>query len=97
MLCTPRGTDILFADYGKSWRCLRNVTHSAMRKFALKDKFSKVTCQIVDHMVQLMLNNEGTGQPFSPIDYIQLTIYNIICYSVFSKKSVIICQIIIIK
>ena len=54
MFCTQRGTDILFADYGKSWRCLRNVTHSAIGKFALKDKFSKFTCQI-DYMVQLIL------------------------------------------
>ncbi|CAG2117293.1 unnamed protein product, partial [Medioppia subpectinata] len=86
MFCNSRGTDVLFADYGKSWRCLRNITHSAVRKYATEDRFASVTCELVDDIVGLMLDREGVGQPFSPVNYIQLTLYNIICYSVFGKK-----------
>ena len=86
MFCNERGTDVLFADYGKSWRCLRNISHSAVRKYATNDKFSSVTCQMVEEIVDLMFKTEGVGQSFSPISYIQLTLYNVICYSVFGKK-----------
>ena len=69
-------TDILFAEYDESWRFLRNVTRSAVSEYALNNKFSMITCQIVDHMTNLIKNE--LGHSFSRTNYIHLALYNII-------------------
>ena len=78
--------DIALADYGPTWESLRRVTHAAVRKYAVDEKLALLVNDVVREIADTIKEQEGIDKPFDPVNYIYLTIYNILASSAFGKR-----------
>ncbi|CAG2172361.1 unnamed protein product, partial [Oppiella nova] len=85
-LSNDTSKDIVFTDYGHTWEALRRVAHSAVQKYSTNDRLAYVATDCVDRTVKTILDKEGVGKPFSPINYIYLTFLNILATSTFGQS-----------
>ncbi|CAG2171338.1 unnamed protein product, partial [Oppiella nova] len=85
-LSNDKYSDVVFADFGHKWESLRRVAHSAVQKFATNDRLVDMVTDCVDRTVKLMIDKEGIGQPFVPLDYIYHLFLNILATSAFGHS-----------
>lgn len=85
VLFGPKGSDIVFADYGRCWEVLRRVMHSAVRKYAVSEPLPVLVADVVDEAMML-IKDKHKSEPFDPREYIHLIVYNILAQSAFGKK-----------
>lgn len=79
-------TDVAFADYGPTWESLRRVSHGAVIKYARDEKLALLVNDVVGETVETIKNKEGINKPFDAVNYIYLTVYNILASSAFGKR-----------
>ena len=79
-------TDIVLADYGPPWESLRRVTHTAVRKYANDEKLALLVNDVVGESIETIKKVEGINKPFNPVNYIYLTVFNILASSAFGKR-----------
>ncbi|CAG2176594.1 unnamed protein product, partial [Oppiella nova] len=85
-LSNDKYSDIIMADYGHKWEALRRVAHSAIQKYSTNDRLVDVATDCVDRTIKTILDKEGVGIPFSPIQYIYLMFLNILATSTFGQS-----------
>ena len=78
--------DIVLTDYGPTWESLRRVTHAAVRKFANDEKLAFLVNDVVGETIETIKKEEGINKPFNPVNYIYLTVFNILASSAFGKR-----------
>ncbi|CAN7984478.1 unnamed protein product [Ixodes hexagonus] len=75
--------DIMFEDYNPTWKTLRKVALTAVRKYAVSDSLETLCCEVVDAYVDSL--NKGPNVVDSKAPFIYM-FYNIIGMSVFGAK-----------
>ncbi|CAN7984476.1 unnamed protein product [Ixodes hexagonus] len=75
--------DIMFEDYNPTWKTLRKVALTAVRKYAVNDSLETLCCDVVDAYVDSL--NKGPNVVDSKAPFIYM-FYNIIGMSVFGAK-----------
>ena len=76
--------DVIFSDFNKEWEVLRKVSHTAVRKYAVSDKFPSVCSDVVDEVVESMMNKDS--KEIDMRQYLSKTVYTILSISAFGKK-----------
>ena len=76
--------DVIFSDFNKEWEVLRKVFHTAVRKYAVSDKFPPVCSDVVDEVVESMMKKDG--KEIDICQYLFKTVYAILSISAFGKK-----------
>jgi cytochrome P450 len=82
----PGSTDVAFADFGKEWEVLRRVAHSAVRKYAVTDKFARLVSDVTDEVVDNIKNTDGIGKEVDIRKYLTLTMYSILSSATFGQN-----------
>ncbi|KAI1293486.1 Cytochrome P450 2J5 [Halotydeus destructor] len=80
-----KGTDIVIADYGRTWEVLRRVTLAAVRRYSVSEKLSVLVADVVDQVMDQIRLKHGE-KPFKMLDYLYLMTYNIIAQSAFGQR-----------
>jgi cytochrome P450 len=78
--------DVAFADFGKEWESLRKVAHSAVRKYAVTDKFAHLVSDVVDEVVDNIMNKESIGKEVDLKQYFDVAIFTILWSASYGKK-----------
>ena len=82
----PGSTDVAFADFGREWEVLRKVAQSAVRKYAVTDKFADLVCNVADEVVENIKFKEGIGNEVDIRKYLTLSMFSILSSATFGKK-----------
>lgn len=75
--------DIVFEDYNDTWKVLRKVAVSAVRKYAVSESLEKLCTEIVDAYVDSLDDEPVTVDARDPPMFI---IFNVLSVSAFSAK-----------
>lgn len=75
--------DVIFEDYNATWKALRKVAVTAVRKYAASESLEKLSVEVVDAYVDSLGDQPKTVDSRDPLLFI---IFNIIGMSAFSKK-----------
>ena len=78
--------DIVLADYGPTWQSLRKVAHAAVSKYAVDENFALLVNDVVGETIETIKKKEGIDKPFDPVDYIYLTVFNVLASAAFGKR-----------
>ncbi|XP_054154800.1 steroid 17-alpha-hydroxylase/17,20 lyase-like [Oppia nitens] len=78
--------DVIFNDYGHSWKALRRVAHAAIQKYSINERLVNVTVDSVDKTVGIMLETDGPDKPIKPFDYIYHMFLNVLANSTFGEN-----------
>lgn len=76
-------SDVIFEDYNATWKALRKVAVTAVRKYAASESLEKLSAEVVDVYVDSLDDTPKTVDARDPLLFI---IVNIIGMSAFSKK-----------
>ena len=83
----PEGqTDIVFGDFGPAWDNLRKVSLSAVRRWSVDDKLALLVNDVTKQTVDAIKEKEGLNNPFDPVTYIYLAVFNVLASSAFGKR-----------
>lgn len=76
--------DISTSDFNYEWEVLRKVSHSAMRKYAVSDRFSTVVADVVDQVVaQIKSSNQ---KDINLAYWFDRTLHSIFATSAFGRR-----------
>ncbi|XP_060069459.1 steroid 17-alpha-hydroxylase/17,20 lyase-like [Ylistrum balloti] len=83
MALSEGGKDILMAQYTPTWKLHRKIAGSAIQNYLKGPRLQTVLEKAMGQFLKLV---EGTnGKPFTPHEFIGLSIYNIMCGFCFQK------------
>lgn len=82
-LQTQGNHDILFEDYNPTWKALRKVALTAVRKYAISESLETLCTEVVDAYVDSLEKGPNTVDSKYPFMFI---IFNIVGTSVFGTK-----------
>ncbi|EEC15752.1 cytochrome P-450 IIC4, putative, partial [Ixodes scapularis] len=75
--------NIVMEDYNPTWKALRKVALTAVRKYAVSDSLENLCCEVVDAYVDSLKEGSNVVDSKAPFLYM---LYNIIGMSVYGAK-----------
>ncbi|XP_040071849.1 cytochrome P450 1A1 [Ixodes scapularis] len=75
--------NIMFEDYNPTWKTLRKLALTAVRKYAVSDSLENLCCEVVDAYVDSLKEGPNVVDSRAPFMYM---LYNIIGMSVYGAK-----------
>ncbi|KAM7301212.1 cytochrome P450 1A1 [Ixodes scapularis] len=82
-LQTQGNHNIIMEDYTPTWKALRKVALTAVRKYAVSESLETLCCEVVDAYVDSLKEGPNVVDSKVPFEY---TLYNIIGMSVYGAK-----------